>query len=1310
MGKRVKPKGRNPRKQTRPQGSDSDPNRDQSETKPDTTNEEETAKTREGCGHYTKGDAHLNKILLSILSSNNEFSSCEHCRDEMPQGNRKGGAGGGKKKKKGGAGPKGGEAKPNSNPIWVCLDCGRSFCGGEVDKEVPYGHARRHAKQDKHNWAVGPTSNGTAWCFLCNAEVPIEMPSIEEEIVSTTKPTSEPDYTKAMKSDVKEESVSFYAGPLHHCIRGLSNLGNTCFFNSVLQNLLALKMFRESLLKPQNYDPDKNATFVTGPLTMSLRKLFIETNGGEDCKGVLSPKNLFGSICAKAPQFRGYQQQDSHELLRYLLDGLNTEEASARKLKRADSDKVGGAGALGPTLVDSMFSGRLSSTISCLECGYTSVVHEPFLDLSLPVPAKKTGTVAKKGGSRVPLARGRGRSQRFRDRPALRSSTVNEEKIRKQEDATESTSSVTSETESTVLKEGKVSDLKSTTIEAGENISEEVALSKDEVDRSSAGPKGSPADEAGFSWMDFIADQDSAEVIQDPPETELIGLEVLGSDSTTLEMQPRSTFIGAGDTCQKEECIPSKAGGNGFTAFEEQNRAVAEVLSSNSCNLLESKITPDSHHYEVQPATQDVPFVKGADVRSGAEVTGSTESKVGVENPDYNVCKPCGDGPKNNISVKTAEEDGFDDVAVAEALCCLGYDDPECKMVLKNPVQESEPLKQEVTISENTVVRGAAEGQNSTSSKTDASCSAMVMGMQSMEVGVDSAKELTGSKADTGGSSSGICQTTLNKASPSYSTESTDSTNGSVAKVDNDSVACDSSPCVVSGKQDATLILDKPDTAVVRAKVVDDADLLQDQSDKPRSTISDLKVDDANILSSFVESDEQEHMLHANIGKVDGDNSWWSGDSEVDDTRPKANVGDDIDWVHDEHNELNDMAPKANVHDDMDWLMDESSEIYSTVVEKRVHAYSHTESYELESSVIKVDGYMPGKIVFEGSSSSVDIAMSGSKPASPKPILSLTNSNSQDPCEDSTVNALDLPNSTSIEVETAESSITQESTKNEADTSTGMAIVMQPQDTKEREIAPSTVNVEAEVQQEVEFDGFGDMFNEPKETMGPVNRPIPKTEDEDDADSIFWGSGAPFSGFGFNSEEVDDTDKPVSVVSCLELFTKPELLTGEHAWHCEKCSASQSNANDQDRGKGDKKEKVMRDARKRYMLDQAPQVLTVHLKRFGQDSRGRLSKIRGHVNFDEILDLTPFIHVRSNDKSKCTYRLVGLVEHSGSMSGGHYVAYIRGEKTQKGGVLGQTWFYASDAHVKEVSLSEVLKSEAYILFYERFENENSSCS
>jgi len=64
--------------------------------------------------------------------------------------------------------------------------------------------------------------------------------------------------------------------------------------------------------------------------------------------------------------------------------------------------------------------------------------------------------------------------------------------------------------------------------------------------------------------------------------------------------------------------------------------------------------------------------------------------------------------------------------------------------------------------------------------------------------------------------------------------------------------------------------------------------------------------------------------------------------------------------------------------------------------------------------------------------------------------------------------------------------------------------------------------------------------------------------------------------------------------------------------------------------------------------------------------------------------------------------LVGLVEHSGTMRGGHYVAYVRGGHRNSGKENeGFTWYQASDAYVREVSLDEVLRCEAYILFYEK---------
>ncbi|NXI48794.1 UBP16 hydrolase, partial [Chloroceryle aenea] len=61
-----------------------------------------------------------------------------------------------------------------------------------------------------------------------------------------------------------------------------------------------------------------------GPLTLAMYQFLTEMQ--ETRKGVVTPKELFAQVCKKAIRFKGYQQQDSHEFLRYLLDGMKAEE------------------------------------------------------------------------------------------------------------------------------------------------------------------------------------------------------------------------------------------------------------------------------------------------------------------------------------------------------------------------------------------------------------------------------------------------------------------------------------------------------------------------------------------------------------------------------------------------------------------------------------------------------------------------------------------------------------------------------------------------------------------------------------------------------------------------------------------------------------------------------------------------------------------------------------------------------------------------------------------------------------------------
>ncbi|MCL7028372.1 hypothetical protein MKW94_023828 [Papaver nudicaule] len=151
---------------------------------------------------------------------------------------------------------------------------------------------------------------------------------------------------------------------------------------------------------------------------------------------------------------------------------------------------------------------------------------------------------------------------------------------------------------------------------------------------------------------------------------------------------------------------------------------------------------------------------------------------------------------------------------------------------------------------------------------------------------------------------------------------------------------------------------------------------------------------------------------------------------------------------------------------------------------------------------------------------------------------------------------------------------------------------------------------------------------------------------------------------------------------------------------------SECSAAAQESGEGEEVDseilKVKRDATKRILINCAPSILTIHLKRFSQDTRGRLSKLSGHVSFEETIDLRPYIDSRSVGTDEYKYCLLGIVEHSGTMRGGHYVAYVKGDKSKgrkEEDNEGSTWYYASDSHIREVSLAEVLRSEAYILFY-----------
>ncbi|KFK40800.1 hypothetical protein AALP_AA2G042900 [Arabis alpina] len=150
-----------------------------------------------------------------------------------------------------------------------------------------------------------------------------------------------------------------------------------------------------------------------------------------------------------------------------------------------------------------------------------------------------------------------------------------------------------------------------------------------------------------------------------------------------------------------------------------------------------------------------------------------------------------------------------------------------------------------------------------------------------------------------------------------------------------------------------------------------------------------------------------------------------------------------------------------------------------------------------------------------------------------------------------------------------------------------------------------------------------------------------------------------------------DISKADSLHRALSRFTAVEHLDdGRKVYQCEKC-----------------KQKVK--AIKQLTVFKAPDVLTIHLKRF---EAHRSEKIDRKVQFTSAIDMKPFVSGRYEGNLK--YTLYGVLVHYGrSMHSGHYACFVR---TSTG-----MWYSLDDNRVLQVSEKTVFNQKAYMLFYVR---------
>ncbi|BGP39766.1 ubiquitin-specific protease doa4 [Rhodotorula kratochvilovae] len=190
---------------------------------------------------------------------------------------------------------------------------------------------------------------------------------------------------------------------------GLVNLGNTCYLACVLQALAATEPFA-NFFANDDYLREINTTSrfgLKGQLAKAFARLIRTMQGGEYRS--VSPAQLRDTIGRLSDQFLEPTQQDAHELLLALLDGLHEDlnlvatpppvapvspqrEAELERLPEvvAADQEWEKYRARNDSVIIDFFQGQMRNRMECMHCQQTSTTFSPLQTLSLSIPTPRT--------------------------------------------------------------------------------------------------------------------------------------------------------------------------------------------------------------------------------------------------------------------------------------------------------------------------------------------------------------------------------------------------------------------------------------------------------------------------------------------------------------------------------------------------------------------------------------------------------------------------------------------------------------------------------------------------------------------------------------------------------------------------------------------------------------------------------------------------------------------------------------------------------------------------------------------------------
>ncbi|KAM3347850.1 hypothetical protein ACQJBY_021643 [Aegilops geniculata] len=294
-----------------------------------------------------------------------------------------------------------------------CIDCSKVFCSGwSVETESPQGHALWHAGENQHWVAQRCDEPNLGYCFLCarlmrltdwtkdgypvaarnekdggwgtgsgiakgewepetsgsKDKSGMEPASLANDLWDLVDSIAKDDWQR-VPSIAMDHDASGYANGDGYFIRGIPNLGQTCYMNAALQCLLALGKLRTMIQSPAAH---------LGSIGLHLQQLFQETHIVNHARHTLNPRMILQAMREHYPnRFLVQKMEDSHEFLISLFNAVDVEVEQQNRMHEVF-----------PTLNVSLFRGQLFETTSCQRCRYNDTKTVDFGELYLSLPEK----------------------------------------------------------------------------------------------------------------------------------------------------------------------------------------------------------------------------------------------------------------------------------------------------------------------------------------------------------------------------------------------------------------------------------------------------------------------------------------------------------------------------------------------------------------------------------------------------------------------------------------------------------------------------------------------------------------------------------------------------------------------------------------------------------------------------------------------------------------------------------------------------------------------------------------------------------